>query len=1390
MDSSDNNGPIVVYIYYAVWYLFMAMYYVSKRGGSAPSGSTESLFGGDLTMTGYKDTSVGKFLLYLYHSYTLVFIVIYLLLIFDTYWMCQLKGPDNLCFKGQKPITGTGTYPEKYSGSSKNEDGSSKDDKNKYPPNINQVIFFWCWCTGVSWAIFNYFYGSKVANHFRTQCAFDEATHVLCKRKGKTVVMSNPNRWVKYSRALSKTFFGGEAEQYHEGTSAVVALNGAKSIIFMCSQYAFNGQSFELANVSIDTTYPGLRAAKGLTAGEQINRQNAVGKNVIPFSTDSFFVLLGAELASYLYIYQLTFFLVWLWFGGLIWCSPQMIVVVVCASMSIKITKQNQEKIQQIGESGMDSSVQVRTDGAWVSKPSSDLVPGDLVLLNGSNLTLPCDLVVVEGTCICDESGLTGESMPVRKAGVPTTAGDYSAEKDTGYTLFAGTILLEAVAGEGSTEDGALAVVTQTGIRTAKGDLVSAILYPASMIFEYDEELKIVFTLLSFYAAALFGVSVWLQYNISPMNWVSIFAFACFTISQILPPLLPVSLVIGHTKSANRLKTKGILCVEPKRIAISGKIHAFMFDKTGTLTKQGLDFIGIHSAEKATFDPAGHKVYSAEAAPAGDLMSWAIATAHAVQYSTKGIAVGNQVEVQMFTGSGWSLSGSDVTSPNTDEKLTIVKRFEFDHHSMTMSVVVRDASGNCHVFCKGAPERVAELCTDESIPADFQEVSSGHALEGCYVIGMSHKAVGNLTQVQIDQMVRAEAESKGSLTLLGLLLFRNELKPDTADAIAKIKEGDVRPVMVTGDNAHCGYYIARQSRIVESQRIFLSDAKLVDGQVTFSDMEPGSADKGVSAQQMLQLCEQSQGKIECAITGKAMKVLTEQNMIHAFLLVTRIFARVQPDQKVQVIQLFIDRGYITGMCGDGGNDCGALRSAHCGIALSEAEASVVSPFTSKTKSIQSVVDVLCEGRCALTTSFAAYRFYITYGLNWSIVKTINFAYGVRMPIAAYLTIDSICSWLCAWAITGSQPLDRLGKYRPTSSLFAPNIFWSVIAPWLVNMGLMSIMLTVVSSEHEDHVTMHPQLTKGVGYWELGDTWESTIFTYFQVCPLIWCGVCYSLGTKFRKSLVANTPMLLVWGVIFVVYSIVLLAEPGKFTAFFHVASNAHNGFDTASPVWMRYQFPEGCPNMGTMRMCAEYGGDKCNPDGLEGPDNTWCESLVCGGSAGNSSGGAPAWARHAMTGTTLEYNMSVGMNSWRTAYVGGDGLPNNCLQIKNSVAKCGGKDACGDHEPGTVTPGMPSDVRGTLFAFVVIGMVFMMGAEYILNKMYIKEADFMVDGSVQQAEVTGYSAEGKSLEGVSHSEPAFQHRSPPLQSHEQSTADSSYLTVGPTPSAQVKVSSV
>ena len=109
----------------------------------------------------------------------------------------------------------------------------------------------------------------------------------------------------------------------------------------------------------------------------------------------------------------------------------------------------------------------------------------------------------------------------------------------------------------------------------------------------------------------------------------------------------------------------------------------------------------------------------------------------------------------------------------------------------------------------------------------------------------------------------------------------------------------------------------------------------------------------------------------------------------------------------------------------------------------------------------------------------------------------DFVYGVRMPITGYLTVDSLSSWLVAWAITLALPLNTLLPYRPTTSLFAPQIVLSVLAPWAMWMCTMGGAL-VMQQSHPDHVKFPAELTKGVGYWQLGDNWEATVFTTFMV----------------------------------------------------------------------------------------------------------------------------------------------------------------------------------------------------------------------------------------------------------------------------------------------------
>lgn len=93
------------------------------------------------------------------------------------------------------------------------------------------------------------------------------------------------------------------------------------------------------------------------------------------------------------------------------------------------------------------------------------------------------------------------------------------------------------------------------------------------------------------------------------------------------------------------------------------------------------------------------------------------------------------------------------------------------------------------------------------------------------------------------------------------------------------------------------------------------------------------------------------------------------------------------------------------MCGDGANDCGALKAAHTGISLSEAESSVASPFTSKVANISCVPTVIREGRAALVTSFGIFKYMAAYSLCQFVSVMILYSIDSNLTDMQYLYID-------------------------------------------------------------------------------------------------------------------------------------------------------------------------------------------------------------------------------------------------------------------------------------------------------------------------------------------------------------------------------------------------
>jgi magnesium-transporting ATPase (P-type) len=144
-----------------------------------------------------------------------------------------------------------------------------------------------------------------------------------------------------------------------------------------------------------------------------------------------------------------------------------------------------------------------------------------------------------------------------------------------------------------------------------------------------------------------------------------------------------------------------------------------------------------------------------------------------------------------------------------------------------------------------------------------------------------------------------------------------------------------------------GVYIAKQAGIVDPESdVVIGNSIQSDGEVEWinaSDDTPAKPSDSTSL----------------ALTGEVWDYLLKNDPECAleYAKRTKVFGRCTPSDKVTIVSTFAEVGEIVLMCGDGGNDCGALKAAHVGIALSDAEASVVAPFTSLDKSILSVTEV-------------------------------------------------------------------------------------------------------------------------------------------------------------------------------------------------------------------------------------------------------------------------------------------------------------------------------------------------------------------------------------------------------------------------------------------------
>lgn len=454
--------------------------------------------------------------------------------------------------------------------------------------------------------------------------------------------------------------------------------------------------------------------------------------------------------------------------------------------------------------------------------------------------------------------------------------------------------------------------------------------------------------------------------------------------------------------------------------------------------------------------------------------------------------------------------------------LYILGILDFKPQLQRMSVLVRDSGLNANfVFTKGAPEKVIKLCRPETLPHDIDNVVKKLAKNGYRILAFGYK------QISLTASLTSPRDTyESDLDFQGLGVFKNNLKEQTRPTIEHLRANEFKVGMITGDNINTAVSIAKNCKMVdpdtETIGVFTFDGNILNFTELEDNEDTDLVDVGSMHEQESQLRSQRAnsridkfGKIKKrrgAIDSENFERIVQRYQLYEAVVIDLdnpvikqialdcgVFARMNPEQKALIIRImktyFKGFDVTVGFCGDGANDCIALKEADIGISLSKTEASLSAPFISSIEDISCVELVSCEGKAALTTNFDCFRFFCLYSIIQTIGLIILFSMKTEFSGAVYITCDIFMALNIANCMGMLEPVKSLRKELPYSSLFNKELLLSIF----LNCGLAFIYyfsgLRIVRLDPNWRPTSSYIPADDDGPWSDQGTYDTTVSSF-------------------------------------------------------------------------------------------------------------------------------------------------------------------------------------------------------------------------------------------------------------------------------------------------------
>ena len=721
-------------------------------------------------------------------------------------------------------------------------------------------------------------------------------------------------------------------------------------------------------------------------------------------------------------------------------------VVIINAVLGVVQESKAEAAIEALQEIAAATSKVLR-DGKQVTLKSEELVPGDIVILEAGD-AVPADGRIIESASMkIEEAALTGESVPVSKIMDILNLG---GEKDVPLgdrknMMYMGSTV---VYGRGK------AVITQTGMSTEMGKIADALSKAENeetpLQMKLNQLSKILTVLVIGICVIIFGVGL-IRANLSPEGItgdtiLDTFMVAVSLAVAAIPEGLAAVVTIVLSIGVTNMSKRNAIIRKLTAVETLGCTQIICSDKTGTLTQNKMTVVDHYTDDDEELMRAMALCSDAEIDP--DIKE----------------AVGEPTECALVNDA----NKNGMPKPELIKAYPRVGEAPFDSMRKMMSTVHETADHKIIQYTKGAPDEILKRCTSaliggnvvpmtEDIRNKVLEANKSMADRALRVLCASRRIWDSVPEDCSPENLEKD------LTYIGLSGMIDPVRPEVKDAIIECREAGIRPIMITGDHRDTAAAIAMELGIISDPSQAITGAQLND----------------MSDDEFLKNIEKYS-----------------------------VYARVQPEHKVRIVNGWKSKGMITAMTGDGVNDAPSIKSADIGIGMGITGTDVtknVADMVLSDDNFATIVSAVEEGRRIYANIRKAIQFLLAS--NLAEVLSIFFAtligFTILEPVhLLWINLITDCFPALALGMEKSEADIMKRKPRdPKEGIFAGGMGFDVFFQGAI------VTVLVMTSYIIGHYVES-------GAWEFVNSPDGTTMAFLTLSMV---EICHSLNMRSRRG---------------------------------------------------------------------------------------------------------------------------------------------------------------------------------------------------------------------------------------------------------------------------------